>query len=167
MEDNNNNNNAATPPKKLTRTQQRIQKLQADIQNAEASREQVLQQIVEAEQRREQLEQEAAKALEEAQLRKQQLEKLEAQARGFGSGGGGGFNLPSGAAVPFAAATTAIGGLAAARSVLQQRNAKIAEQKLLEQERIAKEQAALKSKEQQGAAGKFLLVSCTKTQNKE
>ncbi|KAG7372659.1 hypothetical protein IV203_018802 [Nitzschia inconspicua] len=150
------------PTKRLTRTQQRIQQLQADIQIAETNREQVLQQIVEAEQRREQLEQEAAKALQEAQLRKQQLEKLEAQAAASSSrGSGGGINFPpfsSGVVGPIlAATTTALGGLVTARTVLQQRNAKLAEQKRLEEERIAREQAALKAKEQKGAAAKFLL----------
>ncbi|KAG7343482.1 cell envelope integrity inner membrane protein TolA [Nitzschia inconspicua] len=155
---------SAPPPKRLTRTQLRIQQLQADIQSAETNREQVLQQIVEAEQRREQLEQEAARALQEAQLRKRQLEKLEAQAAAAASSRGlGGIDFPSfsstGVVGPIlAATTTALGGLVTARTVLQQRNAKLAEQKRLEEERIAKEQAALmKAKEQKGAAAKFLL----------
>jgi hypothetical protein len=164
MADSNNDDVNVTPtsPKtKLTRTQQRIQQLQADIENVETNREKFLQQIVEAEQRREQLEQEAANALQEAQLRKEQLEKLQkAQVVTGTKFFPGGF---TGEVVPIAAVTTTtatIGGLAAARTVLQQRQKKLAEQqKRLEEERIAKERAALKAKRQQGVAGNFLLVS--------
>jgi hypothetical protein len=138
---------------KLTRTQQRIEQLQADIQNAEMNRENVLQQLLEAEQRREQLEQEAARTLQEAQIRQEQLEKLQQSQAAAAVAVA---NVP----IVAAAATAAIGGLAAARTVLQRRQEKLVEQqKRLQEERIVKERAALKAKRQQDVTGKFLLVS--------
>lgn len=154
----------------LTRAQKRSfqvrTQLETEIANAEAARNKVLEEIQIAEQKRAQLEQEAQKAFQEAEVKRQRLDAFESrQKRVQASGGRGIGGILGGAGGPAAAGvvTAAVGGLAAARSVLEVRREKVLEAKRLEEEqqqRLAKEKAD-KAAANGGVAGsgQILLVS--------
>jgi hypothetical protein len=120
------------------------EQLRQEIADAEAAREQVLREIEEAEARRQRLEQEAQNSLADADVRRKRLDTFETQQAAAAA------TPLSGVAAPIAAGT--LGAIAFGRSALESRQKKIEEQKRIEEEK-ARQAATPKSD------GNFLGVS--------
>jgi hypothetical protein len=125
------------------------EQLRQEIADAEAAREQVLREIEEAEARRQRLEQEAQNSLADADVRRKRLDTFETQ-QAAAAAAAAAVNPLSGVAAPIAAGT--LGAIAFGRSALESRQKKIEEQKRIEEEK-ARQAATPKSD------GSFLGVS--------